>query len=75
MFDKIYERLKLVNSRILSKEEKHNFEDACIEMSVTYECEKERVIDAVYSFLCCEFSLEESVELTRNSFIFIKCAE
>ena len=75
MFDKIYERLKLVNNQILSKEEKQKLEDACSAMSTTYECEKENVVDAVYSFLCLDFTLEQAVELTKNSFIFIKCAE
>jgi len=75
MFDKIYERLRLVNNQILSEEEKKKLEDTCSEISSTYECEKEKVVDAVYSFLCLEFSLEQAVELTNNSFIFIKCAE
>ena len=75
MFDKIYEWLRRVDNRMLSEGEKQKLEDVCLEMSDAYECEKETIIDAVYSFVCCEFSLEEAVELTRNSFIFIKCAE
>ena len=75
MFDEIYERLRLANNRILSEEEKQKLEDTCSKISVTYKCEKEKVIDAVYSFLCLDYSLEQAVELTNNSFIFIKCAE
>ena len=75
MFDKIYERLRLINNLILNDKERKNIEDACSTMSTTYECEKGNVVDAVYSFLCLDFSLEQAVELTKNSFIFIKCAE
>lgn len=68
MFDKIYEYLHLVKSVYPTDDEKQKFEHKCQEISAKGYGIAE-VIDIVYSYLRCNYTLEEATELTDFSYL------
>ncbi len=70
MFDKIYDRLHLVNNIDLSEEEKRALEHQCqhiVRCGYKNQYNIQEVIDCLYSFICKEFTTSDALVLTKAS--------